>query len=82
MQQHLFTNSSIDLACAEVGRFLESAKVDRREALRIKLTLEEVLLKYQSRFGEKAAFRLRCVKRLPSIKVELTIAGDYYDPFN
>ena len=82
MQQYLFTNSSIDLACAEVGRFLESAKVDRREALRIKLTLEEVLLKYQSRFGEEAAFRLRCVKRLPSIKVELTIAGDSYDPFN
>ena len=64
MQQYLFSNSSIDLACEEVGKFLASADVELREALRIKLTLEEVLLKYQSKFGEEAAFRVRCVKRL------------------
>ena len=63
MQQYLFSNSSIDLACEEVGKFLASADVELREALRIKLTLEEVLLKYQSKFGEEAAFRVRCVKR-------------------
>ena len=82
MQQYLFSNSSIGLACEEVGTFLASADVERREALRIKLTLEEVLLKYQSKFGQEAAFRVRCVKHFSSIKVEVTIAGDSYDPLN
>lgn len=82
MKQYLFSNSSIDLACEEVGTFLAAADVERREALRIKLTLEEVLLKYQSKFGQEAAFNVRCVKRFPSIKVEVTVAGDSYDPLN
>ena len=82
MEQYLFSNSSIDLACEEVGKFLASADVERREALRIKLTLEEVLLKYQSKFGAEATFRIRCAKRLPSIKVEIIVAGESYDPLN
>ena len=82
MEQYLFSNSNIDLACEEVGKFLASADVERREALRIKLTLEEVLLKYQSRFGEEASFRLRCVNRFPSIRAEVIVAGESYDPLN
>ena len=82
MEKYQFSNSDIDLACEEVGKFLASADVERREALRIKLTLEEVLLKYQSKFGEGAAFRVRCVKRFPSIKVEVTVAGEAYDPLH
>ena len=54
MEQYNFSNSNIDLACEEVGKFLASAGVDRREALRLKLTFEEVLLEYQSKFGEDA----------------------------
>ena len=82
MEQYLFSNGNIDLACEEVGKFLASAGVERREALRIKLTLEEVLLKYQSRFGEDAAFRVRCVKRFPSIRAEVIVSGESYDPLN
>ena len=62
--------------------FLAAADVERREALRIKLTLEEVLLKYQSKFGQEAAFNVRCVKRFLSIRIEVTVAGDSYDPLN
>lgn len=82
MQQYLFSNSSIDLACEEAGKFLASADVERRETLRIKLTLEEVLLKYQTKFGEEAAFRVRRVKRFSSIKIEVIVAGTSYDPLN
>ena len=82
LEQYQFSNSNIDLACEEVGKFLASAGVERREALRIKLILEEVLLKYQSKFGEEAAFRVRCVKRFPSIKTEVIVAGESYDPLN
>ena len=79
MEQYNFSNSHIDLACEETGTFLVSAGVERREALRVKLTVEEVLLEYQSKFGEEAVFRLRLVKRLSSIRVELIVAGESYN---
>ena len=79
MEQYHFSNSHIDLASEEVGHFLARVGVERREALRTKLMLEEVLLEYQTRFGEDAAFRLRLVKRLMSIKIEIIVEGESYN---
>lgn len=79
MERYIFSNSNIDLACEEVGKFLASSGVERREALRVKLTVEEVLLEYQSKFEEEASFKLRLVKRLSSIRVELIVPGESYD---
>ena len=79
MEQYSFSNTHIDLACESVGKFLEKAGVDRRETLRTKLTLEEELLEYQAKFGEEAGFKVRLVKRLSSIKVELIVEGEAYD---
>ena len=80
MEQLDFSNSNIDLACEDVGAFLTSVGVEKREALRIKLTLEEILLDYQAKFGKEATFKVRCVKRLLTIKVELIVAGRVYNP--
>ena len=82
MEQYHFSNDNIALACEMVGKFLASAGVERREALRIKLTLEEVLLNYQSKFGQEADFRIWCVRRFPSSKVEVIVAGESCDPFH
>jgi Na+/H+-dicarboxylate symporter len=82
LKESNFSNSNIDLACEEVGKFLASAGVDRREAIRIKFTFEEVLLEYQNRFGEEASFKVRCVKRLSSIKVEVVVEEESFDPFD
>ena len=79
MELSRFLNTNIDLACEEVGNFLVSAGVERREALRIKLTLEEALLQYQEKFGTDAGFSLRLVKRLSSLRVELIVPGESYD---
>lgn len=75
-----FSNSSIDLACEEVGNFLSKAGVDRREALRIKLTFEEVLLEYQDRFGVDATYRLKCINRLSAIRIEIEVSGEQFNP--
>ena len=80
MEQLDFSNSNIDLTCEDVGAFLTSVGVEKREALRIKLTLEEILLDYQVKFGKEATFKVRCVKRLLTIKVELIVAGRVYNP--
>lgn len=60
MQQYLFSNSSIDLACEEVGTFLASADVERREALRLPVALGAVLWQIESKNGFRgAAFGMR-----------------------
>ena len=79
MEAFYFSNSDIDLACEKVGAFLAKVGVDRREALRIKLTFEEVLLEYQTKFGEEAEFRVKLLKRLSSIKIELIVEGVTYN---
>ena len=61
---------------------MASAGVEKREALRIKLTFEEVLLEYQSKFGEEAVFQLRLIKRFSSLKVELVVPGESCDPLD
>ena len=64
MEEHSFSNSNIDLACEDVGVFLTSVGVEKREALRIKLTLEEILLEYQAKFGEEVYGRnCLCIQR-------------------
>ena len=80
MEQLNFSNSNIDLACEDVGAFLSSVGVEKREALRIKLTLEEILLEYQEKFGEDACFKVRCIKRFLTLKVELIVEGRTYNP--
>ena len=80
MEQYNFSNGNIDLACEEVGKFLASAGVDRREALRLKLTFEEVLLEYQAKFGEDATYKLKCIKRFSAIRVEITVQGEGFNP--
>ena len=80
MEQLDFSNNNIDLVCEDVGVFLTSVGVEKREALRIKLSLEEILLDYQERYGEEASFRVRCVKNFMTIKVELSVKGRVYNP--
>ena len=80
MATFYLSNSDIGLACEEVGRFLAKVGVDRREALRIKLTFEEVLLEYQAKFGEETSFNARLSKRFSSIKVEIVVGGESFDP--
>ena len=82
MEQYHFSNEHIDSACEAVGKFLAKAGVDRREALRVKLTFEEVLLDYQERLGEEALFKVKLIRRLSSIRVEIIVPGASFDPLD
>lgn len=80
MERYHFSNSNIDLASEQAAEFLASVGVDRREALRIKLTLEEVLLECQSKFGEETVFTLKCEKRFSAPRMELVVQAEAYNP--
>lgn len=80
MEQYYLTNSNIDLICETIGDFLAKCGVERRETLRAKLTFEELLLEYQSKFGKETIVNIRCIRRFLSIKVEIFVVGDSYNP--
>lgn len=81
MEYYDLSNSSIALAREQADRFLLSLDVERREALRILLTLEEVLLEYQAKFGIAAVCSLKCTKRFSAARIEIAVKGEACNPF-
>ena len=79
MEQYKFSTYNMEQACEEVGKFLFSSGVERHEAQRSKLSFEEVLQEYRAKLGAEAVFRIRLIKRLSTVKVELIIPGEAYN---
>lgn len=74
------TNQNIDLAAARAEEFLSECGLERRDSLRLRLTIEETLLKYQEALGPEGTFSIRCVRRLGRSRVELAFPGERIDP--
>ena len=53
----------IDLASEKIMDFLQQLALEHREALRIQLSTENILLAWQERFGKSAQVRLSCYSR-------------------
>ncbi|MBR2039609.1 MAG: hypothetical protein IJ947_04375 [Phascolarctobacterium sp.] len=81
MNKYLLTNSNIDIISDEIGAFLDKCKVDRKDAMRIKLAVEETLLSYQERFGEDKEISLVSRKRLGRPRIGISIIGERFNPF-
>lgn len=70
------TNENVDRA----AEFLGECGLERKDCLRLRMTIEETLLKYQETLGTEGGFSIRCVKRLGRVRVELTVPGERIDP--
>lgn len=81
MRTYTFSNEDIDLVSSEVAEFLQKFRLHDGDLLRLRLTLEEILLTYRDQLGETAEFRVKCVTRFRRPRVELSIAGEAIDPF-
>ena len=79
MQDYTLTNHDIDVACHEVETFCERANGEKRDILRIRLAVEEILLKYQEAFGIKGTFQFQCRKRINRLYVSFSIPGERND---
>lgn len=82
MSKYDLNYTNIDAASEAVVAFLSNNKVDSKDVQRIRLSIEEVLLKYLDRFDESKSFTLVTSKRLRSLVIELSIAGESFDPFS
>ncbi len=81
MAKYELNNRNIDVASDEITNFLTDAKVDLKDIHRIRLSVEEILLKYSDRLGENKTFDLVMSKRLRTIRIEVSVSGESFDPF-
>ena len=70
----------IDLASEKIMDFLQQLALEHREALRIQLSTENILLAWQERFEKSAQVRLSCYSRMGQPLIRLQLDGDAFDP--
>lgn len=80
MDFHL-DNRSIVAIDEGVESFLETNEAEAKSRLRIKLAVEEVLLKFQERLGEDCRVAVKCARRLGRLRIELSFDGERFNPF-
>jgi len=81
MEQFTFSNSCIDSVSEKTEEFLKAENVASGDIIRVKLMIEESLLKCREALGEDSVFSVKFIKRLGKIRIELHIPGKCIDPF-
>ena len=71
---------SIDAVADEVQRFLEQIGTERKNMLSLKLTVENMLIRWMAHFGEEALFSLSTGSRYGKPYIRLTLEGESFDP--
>lgn len=79
--KYRLSGENIDAASEKIEKYLVSFSVDKRNVLRFRLMLEEILLNYRDRFGEETEFTLRCEKRFSRPRIVIAVAGGNIEPF-
>ena len=72
----------IDRYVEETGALLAEANIDSKDALRLRLILEETMLKYRDELSEKAVASLRFSRVFGTLRVSLRVKGESFDPFH
>lgn len=71
---------SIDLCSEKVGEYLKELKTARKEMMRIRLSVEEILLSWQEHFGDECRFVFKIYTFLRQPTVELRLFGSPFNP--
>lgn len=72
----------IDLVSEKIRTFLEAVGTERRNVVRLCLSVEDMLLQWKEHFGENAVLHLTAGTRFARPFVNLELAGESYDPLN
>lgn len=80
MKEYTFSLKDIEAACQSVVKMLSDFKVEHREAVGIKLALEDVLLEYREKFGESVVYKLKYKKGFSSLRIEFNFMGECFNP--
>lgn len=79
-QQYMLTAENIDSMSEYIQGFLQSMKMNEKNILRIRLSMEEMLLKWKDHFGEEHPCTLTAGVRLGRPYLMLSLKGEEFDP--
>ena len=71
----ILTAENIDLAAEKVMSFLQRLELENKEAIRLRLSAEEVLLSWQAKLTERQEVELSCYMRLGQPVIRLKAEG-------
>lgn len=74
------SNENISSACEQVHEVLVQRKMNAKDIVRLKLSLEEVLLRFQEQLGKDASFEIDFGKILTRQVFKLSVAGPSINP--
>ena len=80
--QYRLTSEGIDLISGSISEYLTGISLNRKDVLRVRLIMEEILLQYQEFFGTDHVVLLTCGKRFSRHRVQLIIEGDSFNPLS
>ena len=72
---------SIAQTIEQTEQILSTANIDKNDALRLNLFLEEVMLKYRDALSDEALASLRFSSFFGSLRVSLRVRGNSFNPF-
>ena len=75
------TNDNIASVCEQADDFLRKNGADTKEIIRLRITLEETLLRFQEQLSPETKFSLKLGKRFGNFKICLNVPGAMADPF-
>lgn len=76
----VLTAQGIDESAEVISGFLKDLKTEKREILRLRLSVEEMLLKWQNHFGDEKEVEIACFSYFGQPTVQLKLAGEPFDP--
>ena len=75
-------SQEIDRLSDEIGNFCKDSKMDSKEVIRLKLSMEEVLLRWQRIFGTEQVVQLSIRTGFGKLHLSLVTAGDSHNPLD
>ena len=79
-QEYLLTGESIDSISDNVNTFLEELKTERKNQLRIRLLVEDLLLDWREKFSEDAKCLVKMGKSFGRPYISLEVEGESSNP--
>lgn len=75
-------DKTVDLIAKEINQFLTLLKMEEKDVLRLRLSVEEMLLNWQDRFGKEQEITLKIGTRIRKPFIILELRGDECDPIH
>ena len=76
----LLIAENIDLAAEKLMSYLQRLELENKEAIRLRLSVEEILLSWQAKLTEDKEVELSCYKRLGQPVIRLKAEGEGCNP--